>query len=40
MLIKNYTYYPPFSLSDLCLYDTGENLIKIIKLVLNPIVYI
>ena len=32
-----YTYYPSCSLSDLCLYDTGENFIK---LVFNPIVYI
>jgi len=35
-----YTYYPSCSLSDLCLYDTGENFIQVVKRVFNPIVYI
>jgi hypothetical protein len=35
-----YTYYPSCSLSDLRLYDTGENFIEVVKLVFNPIVYI
>ena len=35
-----YTYYPSCSLSDLRLYDTGENFIYGAKLVFNHIVYI
>jgi len=35
-----YTYYPSCSMSDLCLYDTAQNFIFVVKLVFNRIVYI
>ena len=35
-----YNYYPSCSLSDICFYDTGENLLFVVKLVFDPIVYI